>query len=232
MAGRGKAAPDRVTQQRLFCASGGYCQNPRCHAELFKATENGVVHIAEMAHVFAANAEGPRPPGEMSEEERGAFENLIVLCSSCHTEVDKAEQNYPPEVLLDWKASHQASLQKTFGAERYANRADVRQIIEPLLAKNRALFEALNPNLPYSQNPESEIAGKWQTAVRSSIIPNNRRVLAILDTNRYLMNQEEKTVLEEFRQHIDDMALRHLTDVAPPDQRRFPVAMDTMMTER
>lgn len=229
MSGRGKAAPDRVTQQRLFSSSAGYCQNPSCHAPLFKENGTDVVHIAEQAHLFAANDDGPRPPGAMSEAERGAFENIIVLCASCHTEIDKAEEHYPVELLREWKAAHQAALDKTFGAVALASRHEVRKVIDPFLAENRALFEALNPNLPYAENPEAELAAKWQAAMRKSILPNNRRVLAFLDANRNHMRGAEADVLERFRRHVDDLSLRHLTDVAPADQTRFPAEMDTMM---
>ncbi|MBT9471825.1 MAG: hypothetical protein V4514_04235 [Pseudomonadota bacterium] len=220
-----------MTQQRLFASSAGYCQNPACNTPLFKDTGSEVVHIAELAHVFAANADGPRAPGELTEAERGAFENLIVLCASCHTKIDKAEADYPVELLREWKASHQAAISKIFGATKLASRWEVRKVIEPLLAENWSLFESLNPNLPYSENPESEIAAKWQGAMRQRILPNNRRILAMLDENREYMTAGEVQVLEQFRQHVDDLGLRHLTDVAPADQCLFPAAMTTMMVD-
>lgn len=231
MASRGKAAPDRLTQQRLFAASAGYCQNPACHAPLFKETGREVIHIAEMAHVFAANDQGPRAPGELTEAERGAFDNLILLCPSCHTEIDKAEQHYPANLVRSWKAAHDDVIRKVFGAAILPVRSDVRKAFEPLLAENRALFDALNPNLPYSENPESEVAAKWQHAMRWRILPNNRRMLALLDANRRHMSADEKQVLEQFRQHVDQLALRHLTDSPPVDQQRFPTAMEIMMVD-
>ena len=231
MASRGKAAPDRVTQQRLFASSGGYCQNPGCNAPLVREAGTEIIHIAELAHVFAANDDGPRAPGTLSAAERGAFENLIVLCSSCHTEIDKAESSYPPSLLHEWKARHQVALQQVFGAKRYPSRSELRKAIEQLLAENRALFDALNPEQPSNENPESEIATKWQAAMRAQILPNNRRILAVLDVNRELMNATELLVLEQFRQHVNDLALRHLTDVAPANQARFPADMATIMTE-
>lgn len=231
MASRGKTAPDRVTQQRLFASSGGYCQNPGCNAPLFRETGTEIIHVAELAHVFAANDDGPRAPGTLSAGERRAFENLIVLCSSCHTEIDKAESDYPPELLREWKARHQLALQDVFGAKKYSSRLEVRKAIEQLLAENRALFDALNPDQPSNENPESEIATKWQTAMRAQILPNNRRILAVLDLNRELMNVNELLALEQFRRHVNDLALRHLTDVAPANQARFPADMATMMVE-
>lgn len=231
MASRGKAAPDRVTQQRLFASSGGYCQNPSCNAPLFRETGTEIIHVAELAHVFAANDDGPRAPGALSVAERGAFENLIVLCSSCHTEIDKAESDYPPALLHEWKARHQVVLQEVFGAKKYASRSEVRKAIERHLAENRALFDVLNPEQPCNENPESEIATKWQAAMRAQILPNNRRILAVLDVNRELMTANELLVLEQFRQHVNDLTLRHLTDVAPANQTRFPADMATIMTE-
>lgn len=229
MADRGKATPNRVTQQRLFASSAGYCQNPACNAPLFEETDAGAVHVAELAHVFAANDDGPRARKELSAAERGAFENLIVLCPLCHTKIDKAEADYPAEVLLGWKDSHQAAIQKLFGAVKFATRAEALKAIEPLMLENRSLFGALNPDLPYGENPESEMAEKWQGTMRTRILPNNRRILALLDSNRDLMSEEERLTLEEFRQHVDDLALRHLTEFAPADQRRFPLAMTKMM---
>lgn len=231
MTSRGKAAPDRITQQRLFASSGGYCQNPNCNAPLFRETGTEIIHVAELAHVFAANDDGPRAPGALSEAERGAYENLIVLCSSCHTEIDKAESDYPPELLHSWKSHHQVALRKVFGAKRCSSRLEARKVIEPFLAENHALFDALNPEHPANENPESEIATKWQAAMRAQILPNNRRILAVLDANRELMNVNELSVLEQFRQHINDLALRHLTDVAPANQAIFPKDMLAMMTE-
>lgn len=56
------------------------------------------------------------------------------------------------------------------------------------------------------------------------IIPNSRRVLSILDTNRSLLTFEEKITLEEFRQHIDDLESFHI-EGQQEDASRFPVDM-------
>lgn len=231
MADRGKAAPDRVTQQRLFAACAGHCQNPHCNASLFEEHQGGTVHVAEMAHVFAAKDEGPRGRAELSPAERGAFENLIVLCSSCHTKIDKAEADYPPEMLLGWKASHQAAIEKLFGAVKFTSRTEALKAIEPLMLENNSLFSSLNPNLPYGENPESELAEKWKAAMRTRILPNNRRILVLMDRNQDLMNETERRTLEEFRQHVDDLTVRHFTEFASADQRRFPPGMAKMMRD-
>ena len=226
---RGDAAPDQHTKLQLFAASGGYCQNPGCERRLFLDTGSKRIHIAEMAHVFAANKLVPRANTELSETERGAFENLILLCSTCHTIIDKAEQDFPDQLLATWKRDHEARLAKVFGAVHMASRSEVRSAIEPLLQENRVIFKEYNPDLAYSENPESEIAAVWQRNIRERIIPNSRRLLATLEANRDHMTDREARTLELFRQHVHDLEARHFTDVIDGQQRRFPPEMDSMM---
>lgn len=229
---RGKATPDQNTQKRLFCASAGHCQNPACVRALFIDTGSKTVHVAELAHVFAAMDDGPRANDKLSEAERGLFENIILLCPTCHTIVDKAEEDFPAGLLTRWKADHARKIAKVFGAAHYASREEVRAAINPLFAENGAIHKALNPELDYRANPEAEEALKWQGAVRDRIIPNNRRILAILDENRDHLAGGEAEVLEAFRLHVYDQEVRHLTDVAPGAQARYPETMATMMANR
>ena len=226
---RGDAAPTQQTKLRLFADSAGYCQNPSCHRPLFLNTGSQRIHIAEIAHVFAANNQGPRANTLLTEAERGAFENLILLCSNCHTTIDKAEADFPDRLLAAWKSDHGARLAKIFGAVHFASRTEVRAAIEPLLFENRALFEEYGPDLDYRENPESEMAATWQRNMRERIIPNSRRVLATLEANRDYMIDGEVRVLELFRQHIHDLEARHFIDAVDGPQRRFPKDMDNMM---
>ena len=226
---RGDANPDEHTKLRLFAASGGYCQNPGCERELFIDTGSKRIHIAEMAHVFAAKHNGPRPNRTHSDAERGAFDNLILLCSSCHTMIDKADQKFPDKLLATWKRDHQERLAKIFGAVHLESRAEVLAAINGPMQENRVIFEEYNPDLPYREEPESEIAAVWLRKVRERIIPNDRRILAALDANRGHMAGSESRVLELFRQHVHDLETRHFTDVVAGSQRRFPEEMNLMM---
>lgn len=228
---RGAAAPDAHTKLRLFAASGGYCQNPGCECPLFLNTGSMRIHIAEMAHVFAANDDGPRANPELSENERGMFENLILLCSACHTMIDKAEADFPDHLIQSWKRDHEYRLGRIFGAFHLETRIDVENVIRPLLYENKIIFEEYNPDLPYRDNPESEMATAWQNKMRERIIPNSRRILAILDVNRDHMIDAERRTLELFRQHVHDLEARHLTDIVVGEQRRFPNGMENMMGE-
>lgn len=84
------------TKLRLFSAAAGHCQRPECLQPLFPAEMGGDKHIAEMAHVIPHGETGPRyeerPAGEF---EADAFENLVLLCPTCHTIIDKDPDGYP-----------------------------------------------------------------------------------------------------------------------------------------
>jgi len=103
---RGEAAPDSHTKLRLFADAAGHCQNPACNQPLFIDAGRKNIHIAEMAHVFAAADDGPRANAELTQAERGRYSNLILLCPTCHTIIDKAPGEYPDTVILMWKQQH------------------------------------------------------------------------------------------------------------------------------
>ena len=207
---RGTASPDAHTQRKLFAASGGYCQNPECPHELFIDYPEQQFHIAEMAHIFAANDDGPRANLAVSQQERGSFDNLILLCPLCHTKIDKAPGIYSDRIVFGWKRQHAEKLRSLFGVTRFDSRADARAAIECLLRENRKIFEDYGPNIEAARNPESGADRRWRRKVLQKIIPNNRKLLSRLDANKHLMNDNELIALDEFRQHIDDLEARHI----------------------
>jgi hypothetical protein len=225
---RGKANPSADTRIRLFADSAGYCQNPACTRALFVETAKGdAVHFAEMAHIFAASDVGPRANPNLSEEERGTYENLILLCAICHTVVDKVPDDYPDSLMRQWKRDRADHLAALFGAVHLPSRADVRKAIEPLMTANKVALDKYGPGTDARFNPESDAPEIWRRKMLGNIIPNNKRIAAILEKNRDHMVAEEPKTVEEFRQHIDDLIARHLESVA--GGRFYPRAMNRMM---
>ena len=229
---RGKASPNQFTKLRLFAAAAGYCQNPACNDPIFKEIGKTNFHIAEMAHIFAVGKKGPRANNELTSEQKGHFDNLILLCPSCHRTVDKAPSEFPDSLIVEWKSIHQAKIETVFGAIEYSNRRDARTQIDPLLAENRAIFDEYGPDNEYKDNPESEMALVWQRKVKSQILPNNRIILSILDKNRKMLEKAELNTLEHFRQHVKDQEIRHLTDISVEHSKLFPAGMNDIFCER
>lgn len=227
----GRAKPDKQTTLRLFAESGGYCQNPCCSNKLFVETGTSTLHIAEMAHIIAAKENGPRGRSTLSAKERNSYENLILLCANCHTIIDKAPHTYPDMLIRQWKSEHLERIHSLFGAVEFFDRASAREAIGPPLAENQCVFDQFGPDNDYHQDPESELAAVWQRKLRSIVLPNNRKVLTILDKNRRLLTTGEIQVLETFRQHVDDLEAKHLGGQAGQVASRYPAGMKSILVD-
>lgn len=92
-----------TTIKRLFARSGNRCARPSCTVTLV----DGERVLAEMCHIRARRKNGPRFDPTLSAKERDGFDNLLLLCPTCHTLVDKDPRMYPPGALLQIKARHE-----------------------------------------------------------------------------------------------------------------------------
>lgn len=209
---RGKASPDSNTKLKLFADSGGFCQNPNCNDNLFLTIGNSHIHIAEMAHIISAGDQGPRSDIKISKAKKGEFSNLILLCPTCHTKIDKAELEFPDALILKWKNDHSQKINTLFNIKQYKNRAEARQSIVPILNENKTIFDIYGPLTDERFNPESEMPKIWLTKIHQNLLPNNRKILKILDTNYDLLTNREMKIVEIFRQHVLDFESKHINN--------------------
>lgn len=224
-----KAIPN-ATKLRLFAAAAGHCQKPECLDLLFPAEMGGDKHIAEMAHVIPHGEAGPRHEERPSDDfDVDAFENLILLCPTCHTKVDKDPEAYPRNTLLDWKANHLARLALKQGIKAYGDREQARAAIADILAENRAIWEQFAPEhgSEFEYNPESSTAAAWDQRVRSVILPNHFRALAIIKANLGLSTEDERRAFAEYQEHVRGLSERHICGI-PGRAIRFPSSMEDM----
>jgi len=227
----GRVNPSSDTKLRLFADSAGHCSKPGCHRYLFSDINVADYHIGEMAHIIAASDIGPRAGKDINEEEKAEYNNLILLCPSCHTEIDKAPNIFTVEIVRDWKATHKKRIIEAIGIPKFDNRINARAYVAQILRTNKVIFNNLNPDSPYRENPEAEEAVVWKRKMLSQIIPNNQKILLFLDVNSHLLTEEELITLENFRQHVDDLIERHFganLGIAS----RFPISMVDMLKNK
>jgi HNH endonuclease len=67
--------------------------------------------LGEQAHIVAKEAQGPRGESILTPEERDSYSNLILLCPTHHSLIDKSESDYPPAKLHIIKSSHELWVQ-------------------------------------------------------------------------------------------------------------------------
>ncbi|MEO0437313.1 MAG: HNH endonuclease signature motif containing protein [Pseudomonadota bacterium] len=231
MSNRRPAIPNAV-KLALFAESAGYCQDPACLEPLYPSELGGNVHLAEMAHILPWGANGPRN-GERTEDhdELNSVENLILLHPTCHTRIDKAPEQYPRQLLLEWKANHLSALNAKRGVVEYESRDMARRSIHPRMEENKVIWRRYAPEDGdcSSLDPESDAAEVWESRVKSVIIPNLYHILAVAELNRHLITRDETTVVAAYKEHVRGFAARHLTDSMEPVQR-YPVAMEDLFT--
>lgn len=102
----------------LWGRAAGRCQFDGCNRELWKSpVTQERVNIAEKAHIYSFSADGPRGNRGVDAKELNALENLILVCDSCHKNIDTnwSEDRYTVAQLMKWKAGHEARVARVTG---------------------------------------------------------------------------------------------------------------------
>lgn len=200
---------------------------PDCLDALFPDELGGMKHIAEMAHVIPHGEIGPRyedrPDGEFDPD---TFENLILLCPTCHTKIDKYPEGFPRSILLEWKTHHLVNLAAKQGIKTYEDRAEARAAIADIMAENKAIWDRFAPEhgAEFEYDPEAETARAWSQRIRSVILPNHFRIQAITKANLGHATDDERLTFAEYQEHVRGLSERHVCGVAG-HAIQFPDAM-------
>lgn len=96
----------------------GRCYFPDCANRVVEMAGETPIVTAQIAHIRAAKKGGPRYDENMTDEERRSFSNLLVLCTFHHRLIDTKPtgDNYPAELLQEWKEQHEGQLSKDLAA--------------------------------------------------------------------------------------------------------------------
>jgi hypothetical protein len=111
--GRGVARPPIRDKdiKILWGLAAARCAHPDCRRPLVleKTDSDPTVTIGEMAHIVAFSKEikAPRSDPTFPEALRDGYENLILLCDTHHSTVDKQPNTYTCEDLRQWKKDHE-----------------------------------------------------------------------------------------------------------------------------
>lgn len=114
-----RSYPPNVTN-RLHALTAGRCEFRGCNKFTLRhepTQQDG--NYAEKAHIYAFSDRGPRPANG-AVIDVNAIENLMLLCQACHKRIDDHEEEYPVELLQEFKKEHEERvfLITGFGPER------------------------------------------------------------------------------------------------------------------
>lgn len=198
----------------LFSLSAGICSRPSCGADLVKIMRgSGKLHIAEMAHIIGRRPAAARSGGVGGPD---TYENLVLLCPSCHTEIDKNPNDFSVETLHEWKATHEARIQTARAAPSFLTFEELRGFIAELLLENGKIFNAFGPKSAAArEKPASNLADTWDALRLSVLLPNNSRISSAIKLNRSLLPKKLNTLIADFESHrlaFEEHVLRPVED--------------------
>lgn len=138
--------PKGEVLRELYLKSGNVCAFPGCPHVMINI--DGVM-IGEICHIEAALPEGKRFNKNMSNEDRRAFANLILMCGAHHTLIDSSAKTYPVAKVRKYKTTHEAKfaeITNTLGKRFSEQLLDNTDTIETTLPKTLKRFLETEPD--------------------------------------------------------------------------------------
>ena len=162
--------------------------------------EEGAYNIGEMAHIIARSPEGPRGKADAGTDIYG---NLILLCPTCHTMIDKAPAGQFPEQLLHrWKRDHENSIRLGGTERRFKSFRELKKFVGALLRENHALWSTFGPKSKTAlADPGSNLHIVWTLRKLDRIVPNNRKILNAIEANQQFLDAEALEAFIRFKLH-------------------------------
>lgn len=215
--------------KRLWGNAAGRCSFPGCGNDcLASITGHAPVVIGEMAHVIAKKPNGPRGKPEGGED---TYENLILLCPTHHTLVDKApEGTYPENLLQEWKHNHEEIIRESLQAPKFATREELNSYVKKRLIENHTCWSTYGPESTIAQqNPNSGIGDIWPYRKLSLLIPNNKSIASAITRNSHFFTAEEYRICCQFMEHASGFEHSCLTPLE--NVPRFPANFEELFNE-
>ena len=185
----------------LWGRAAGICCNPSCRADLTSILQGSdSYNVGEMAHIIARSEKGPRGQiGGGSDK----YENLLLLCPTCHRHIDKSpDGTYTQEQLHLWKTDHEFSVRKNMSDIIFENIIKLKNAVTMLLMENHSIWSQYGPQSKIAkEDPGSNAYQIWNLRKMSTIVPNNQKIINLIEANSSLLSYEDQKTFLLFKNH-------------------------------
>lgn len=212
----------------LWSNAAGICSFSGCNKKLSVGQNIGVAPytLGEMAHIKGNKPGSNRYDQTQSDVERDSYENLILLCPTHHTLIDKAENEteYPVAILHYMKTEHESFISNRLGEETFEDIGQLKDKISIYLSENHQAWEQYGPLSDNARrNPNNDqVFALWTSARLTIIVPNNREIDRLLQVNRGLFSRAEQKVVSKFITHVESYEAWVNDDIPYQAVLRFP----------
>jgi len=228
----GTMSIEEKTKRLLLARSGGFCGNPNCNADLYPLFESReITNVEELAHIIGQAEEGPRGDEDLEIESRDDFNNIILLCPTCHRRIDKFPKLYPVLTIQDWKKNHENRIIELFKIPKFDSREKARKEIEKILLTNKIVFDTFGPYSKKAEENLIETEKIWEQKSIDTIIPNNRKMNALMERNYELLTEGEKYLYEEWKQHKESFEFNKLSGDKTSAIVIYPIAFNSILKD-
>ncbi|WP_449407144.1 hypothetical protein [Microbacterium maritypicum] len=166
--------PKKNTVRELYLLSGNQCAYEGCTEPIL--TEEGTLH-GDIAHIRGAMPQSARFDPTMTNEERRAADNLLLLCKHHHADIDNLDHagSYTVEFVQAMKAAHEAKFREAVAT--LTRRIDDSTLeITPTYPKNLGAF-GISPNDEEYAHVHAMVCAFADRL--STIPPRTRQILAL-----------------------------------------------------
>jgi hypothetical protein len=213
--------------KKLWGLAAGRCSRPGCEQECIQfLNASDPTVIGEMAHVIAKKPGGPRGHAEGGAD---SYENLILLCPTHHTEIDKApEGSFTADRIRQWKATHEERVKKSFLSPRQPDKRTLGEKMARLLINNKATWTHYGPESEEAKrNPLSNSAQVWELRKLDTVVPNNRKIVGLIQQNQDLIDLADYPTCAAFVEHVEGFERNCYTRTEGVP--RFPPAFEQLV---
>lgn len=219
----------------LWSSSGGRCAFENCWERVcyHEAADAAPYTLGEMAHICGDKPGANRHDESQTQTQRDDYQNLILLCPTHHTLIDRKENEavYTVDLLHTMKAQHEQRVLKLLNHEPILTKQDIARPILSLLEENKQSWAQYGPLSKLAQSqPHNEAAhAVWISERLAIIVPNNRKIVAQLDEHKSLFNNGEQGAIATFLLHVRSYE-QWVEDAIPyAAVKRFPTEFDELI---
>jgi len=219
----------------LWSNAAGICSFSGCSEKLSveQAAKVAPYTLGEMAHIKGNKLGSNRYDQSQADVARNSYENLILLCPTHHTLIDKSENEleYTVELLHEMKDEHESYISNRLGKEKFENIDQLKDKISIYMSENHQAWEQYGPlsdNARRKPNND-QIFALWTSARLSTIVPNNREIAKLLQENRDLFSRGEQRIISKFITHVESYE-KWINDEIPYQAvLRFPKGFEELV---
>lgn len=170
------------------------------------------------------------------EEDAQLMETLKKINSKNGTNVDISRSNFQNSTVNTLgsgstvnNTTHYYSQNHSEFPMKIRSREDVKKELQLLLSENAAVFKMYGPTPENTLDLMTRKHEAWKSMALKIIVPNNDKIIKLLQDNIHLLNAEEQVVFFEYKLHAEGFKDNQVRIEKIADYPIFPSAINSIL---